>query len=71
MVIILTSWKHCTKHSRMMQLYDSSDSEGMYTVRSQSHDGVEYEVGTSGIVCALLLGQENQQVSHACKHRLQ
>ena len=39
-----------------------SDSEGVYIVISQSHDGVEYSTG--GIVHALLLGQESQQLSH-------
>ena len=40
--------------------FDSED-----VVKSQSHDGVEMKwIRAGGIVRALLLGQESQQVSH-------
>ena len=40
--------------------FDSED-----VVQSQSHDGVEMkQTQVGGIVSALLLGQEGQQVSH-------
>ena len=44
-----------------------SDSEGVYIVKSQSHDGVEYEVDTSRCHCTCTIAWTGKPTGEPCK----
>ena len=46
-----------------------SDSEGVYIVKSQSHDGVEYEVDTSRWHCTCTIAWTGKPTGKPCKHQ--
>ena len=46
-----------------------SDSEGVYIVKSQSHDGVEYEVDTSRCHCTCTIAWTGKPTGEPCKHQ--
>ena len=46
-----------------------SDSEGVYIVKSQSHDGVEYEVDTSRWRCTCTIAWIGKPTGEPCKHQ--
>ena len=46
-----------------------SDSEGVYIVKSQSHDGLEYEVDTSRCHCTCTIAWTGKPTGEPCKHQ--
>ena len=49
-------------------MYKRQDSEGVYIVRSQSHDGVEYEVDMSRWHCTCTIAWTGKPTGEPCKH---